>query len=163
MSPSSKTRRPSGNQPSDRRGGRPKAREIVLRALFESSLSGDSAEEVLELSLGKFRMTLAGRDYALRLVRNAVSTADEADAAIRRALRDWELERLGCVERALLRMAYAELRHHDDVEAKVVLDEAIRLARRYGTDESGAFVNGVLDHLARKLRPSELETLADEP
>lgn len=108
-------------------------------------------------------MTLEGRDHALRLVRSAVSTSAEADAAIRRALRDWELERLGCLERALLRLAYAELRHHSDVAARVILDEAVRLARRYGTDETGAFVNGVLDPIARELRPSELETSADEP
>jgi N utilization substance protein B len=130
---------------------------LVLRALFESQVSGDPVLEILELSLGKFRLTLAGRDYALALARSAGDSREEADGAIRELLLGWDLERLGNAERALLRLAYAELRYHEDVDAAVVLDEAVRLAKRYGGEEAGSFVNGLLDPLARRLRPGELE------
>ena len=69
---------------SDRQGGRRKARELVLRALFESQLSGDPVLEILELSLGKFRLTLAGRDYALALARSAGSSREEASSKMTR-------------------------------------------------------------------------------
>jgi N utilization substance protein B len=142
---------------SDRQGGRRKARELVLRALFESDLSTDPVLEVLELSLGKFRLTLAGRDYALRLAKSAAASIQDADRALAGLLKGWELERLGTAERALLRLAFAELSLHREVDARVILDEAVRLAQRYGAEDAGSFVNGVLDPLARRLRPGELE------
>jgi N utilization substance protein B len=141
----------------ERRGGRRKARELVLRATYESEVTGDPVLEVLELSLGKFRMTLEGREYALRLAQAVSETWDEAREAISRFLEDWSFERLGLLERSVMRVAYAELRACRDVAAAVILDEAVRLAIRYVGEEAGGFVNGVLDRLARELRPRELE------
>jgi N utilization substance protein B len=143
----------TGSEP---RGGRRKARELVLRALVESDLTGDAVLDVLELSLGKFRLTLEGRDYALRLARSIGGDVSSADEAVGRLLLEWDLKRLGTVERAVLRLAYAELRWHGEVEVRVILDEAVRLAKRYGDEKAGSFVNGVLDPLAFSLRPEEL-------
>jgi N utilization substance protein B len=140
-----------------RRGGRRKARELVFRALYECSITGDPLVEVLELSLGKFRLTLEGREYALELAARCDEGLEQVDKAIAGALKSWDAERIGLVERSILRLAGIELGRPDGIDARVILDEAVRLAARYGSDESPAFVNGVLDPIARSLRPGELE------
>ena len=80
----------------------------------------------------------------------------EVDDLIRSAARHWELDRLAATDRSVLRIAIAELIGRPGTPARVVLDEAIEIARRYGSEESGSFVNGVLDHAARALRPGEV-------
>ena len=80
---------------------------------------------------------------------------EEVDDRIRRAAEHWELERLAATDRSVLRIAIAELIGRPGTPVRVVLDEAIEIARRYGGEESGRFVNGVLDRAARALRPSE--------
>lgn len=139
-----------------RRAGRPKARELALRVLFESDLTGDDPREVLALAFGRFRFTEEGREHARRLVHGFLEEAARIDAAIGRALEHWELDRLGAVERALLRVAATELLLLPEVPAAVALDEALRLAHRYGSEGSSRFVNGVLDAVAREARPQEL-------
>ncbi|MBD3336578.1 MAG: transcription antitermination factor NusB, partial [Candidatus Eisenbacteria bacterium] len=134
-----------------------KGRELVFRALYESRLTGDPVGEVLELSLGKFRLTAEGRQYALRLAESCATLSGALDGELQRLLQAWDPDRLGAVERAVLELAFAELRRHRDVDAKVILDEAVRLAQRYVSPEAGAFVNGLLDPLARRERPGELE------
>jgi N utilization substance protein B len=78
------------------------------------------------------------------------------DAVLVAALDRWPLERLAATDRAVLRIAAAELRARAGSPARVVIDEAIEIARRFGGEGSGGFVNGVLDKLARALRPEEL-------
>jgi transcription antitermination protein NusB len=80
----------------------------------------------------------------------------EIDELIRARLANWEMRRLSAVVRTILRLAVAELREPSEVPARVVLDQAIELARRYGEEGAHAFVNGVLDPIAAALRPAEL-------
>jgi N utilization substance protein B len=80
----------------------------------------------------------------------------EVDAVLAAACAHWPLERLAATDRSVLRTAVAELMARPGTPARVVLDEAIELARRYGSAESGGFVNGVLDQVVRRLRPEEL-------
>ena len=72
---------------------------------------------------------------------------EELDALIARYSEHWRLERMALVDRNLLRLATFELLYRDDIPAKVVINEAVELAKRYGTEESGAFVNGLLDRI----------------
>lgn len=136
------------------RGGRPKARDIVMRGLFESEITGDDAREVLELSLGRFRFTEDGREYAVILMDGCVESRERIDELITAALHNWDFSRLGAVERAILRLAVAELLNSPTVPLQVILDEAIRLAKRYGEDGTPAFVNGILDKIANSERNS---------
>ena len=87
---------PSGRSasPGERRGGRRKARDLVLRALYESDQTGDPVVEILELSLGKFRLSLSGRAYAVRLAESCAATRAEADAGISALLESWDLARV---------------------------------------------------------------------
>ena len=92
-------------------------------------------------------------DDVMRLLEARVA---EVDAMLAAACAHWPLERLAATDRAVLRVAVAELMARPGTPARVVLDEAIDLARRYGSAGSGGFVNGVLDQLVRRLRPEEL-------
>ena len=141
---------------SERRGGRPKARELVLRVLYEAEITGDDAREILALAFGRLRFTEEGRRYAEALLDARLRHRRRLDAELVAQLRNWDLARLGAVERAILRLAAAELFHLRDTPARVVLDEALRLAHRYGEPRSAGFVNGVLDAVSRKARPGEL-------
>ena len=139
----------------ERRGGRPKARDIVMRGLYEAEISGDDAREVLELSLGRFRFTEGGREYAVALIGYCAEHREQIDPLIEKFLQNWDFSRLGAIERAILRLAVAEIVFCRDVPPEVIMDEAIRLAKRYGDDRTPAFINGILDGIAnqeRKLR-----------
>lgn len=132
----------------ERRGGRPKAREVVMRALFESAITGDEACEVFDLSLGRFRFTEDGREYAANLIRFCETERLRIDEVITRSLQNWGLERLGMVERSILRLGVAEILFCPEVPVQVIIDESLRLAHRYGDDGTAGFVNGVLDSIA---------------
>ena len=88
-------------------------------------------------------------------MRALANRLEDVDATLREGAPNWPLERLAATDRSVLRAAVAELISRPGTPARVVLDEAIELAKRYGTEESGRFVNGVLDHVARALRPAE--------
>ena len=93
---------------------------------------------------------------------NALATAAEAeqpdtDVLLGRFSRKWEVHRMPAIDRAVLRLAVGELRSQPDVPAKVVLNEAVELAKRYSTEQSGKFVNGLLSRVAKEVRPGELD------
>ena len=90
------------------------------------------------------------REFASRLVATVADHGAELDAALSKVTANWRLERLGAIERSVLRLAAAEMAR-DETPIRVVLQEAVRLAERYGTERSARFVNGVLDAYARRL------------
>jgi N utilization substance protein B len=90
------------------------------------------------------------RQFASRLVATVADRGAELDAALAEVTANWRLERLGAIERSVLRLAAAEMARND-TPVKVVLQEAVHLAERYGTSRSARFVNGVLDAYARRL------------
>ena len=90
------------------------------------------------------------RQFASRLVATVADRGAELDAALSEVTANWRLERLGAIERSVLRLAAAEMARND-APVKVVLQEAVHLAERYGTSRSARFVNGVLDAYARRL------------
>ena len=134
------------------RGGRKKSREILFRVLFEVELSHEDLLESLEYSLGRYHLTEDGRDHTILVASEVVRSSEAIDAAISERLDRWDLRRLSTVVRSVLRLATAELRVAPDVATAVILDEAIGLARRYGEDGAGGFVNGVLDRVASDVR-----------
>lgn len=144
------------------RGGRTRAREVLFRALFEADVSGDDPLEVLELSFGRFRFTPDGREFARRLAEEVGARRAEVDRLLGELLERWSLDRVSTVVRAILRLSVTELLG-PETPALVILNEAIRLAHRYGEEEAGSFVNGILDAAARRLRPGELPPPGEDP
>lgn len=133
-------------------GARRSGREAALQMLFQIEASGVTADQAVELYWRTFEdADPEGRAYADAAVRGVVDHTKEIDAKIAAASQNWRLERMSRVDRNLLRLGTWELMKQSDVPRAVVLDEAIELAKSFGTAESSAFVNGVLDRIANDL------------
>jgi N utilization substance protein B len=129
-------------------GARSTAREAALQMLFALEASGADVERVI----ADFWLETPGdpedRAYADEIVRGVARELEATDTRVRAASTNWRLERMTRVDRSVLRLGAYELLHRQDVPRAVILDEAVEIAKRYGTEESGAFVNGVLDRVA---------------
>jgi N utilization substance protein B len=137
-------------------GVRRRARAYALQVLYALDLNPDiEVDEALAAYRHEFEVELddeAAR-FATELVGVAHGQAAAIDEVIQGASKNWRIERMSRVDRNILRLATAELRDSGDVPTKVVLNEAIELAKRFGAAESPAFVNGILDRIAHLLRP----------
>jgi N utilization substance protein B len=131
-------------------GERRLAREIVVQSLYEMAQSGTDEERALEANLER-RGGPPGavRAYAERLLREVGTRRAEVTAKLTGALQHWALERVGLVERCVLEVGVTEILYFPDVPVAVAIHEAVDIARKFGADESGGFVNGVLDRIAR--------------
>jgi N utilization substance protein B len=128
---------------------RESARERALRALYEAD-QRPTGEEV-EYGTGRAGRLISG-------VRHEQAVLDQA---IEAASINWRVDRMPPVDRAILRIALYELRHHPETSVGTIIDEAVEMAKRYSTEESGRFVNGVLATLARRERPEEMSGAVD--
>lgn len=124
------------------------AREKALQALFQIDVSDAEPSAAIEHVLEEE----ANDEYLTRLVTGVVDHQSEIDHLIKENLERWSLERLATVDRNLLRIAVFELKYaRDDVPEKVVMDEAIEIAKQYGDDQSSKFINGVLSKVKQQL------------
>jgi N utilization substance protein B len=147
-------------------GPRRRAREIALQVLFSLDLNpGMLPAQALALFWRDFVSEARPDDLEAELPREVITFAEalvagtmenlvELDGIIQRASKNWRLERMARVDRNVLRLATFELAHVLEVPAKVVINEAIEVAKRYGASESPAFVNGLLDRIAQELKRS---------
>lgn len=131
---------------------RHQAREYALQMLYQAEVGGMPMADVVA---GFFRsdpeVPEEVRRFAARLATGTSESLDEVDALLREGIENWRLERLGTVDRAVLRLAVFEFLHEPATPRIVVIDEAIEVAKRYGGEESGQFVNGILDALRKRL------------
>lgn len=134
---------------------RRQVRERVLQALYAYEQSGDEAQHVLDTVVAPaFADERVYLRFAEKLFLASADTREAADKLIEAHIQNWDLARLALTDRLVLRMAIAEMLHFEDIPPKVSLNEAVEVARAFGTDKSGAFVNGVLDAVMRDLRES---------
>jgi N utilization substance protein B len=89
--------------------------------------------------------------FFLDLVKGVMQTMSEIDALIESASDNWKLSRMSCVDRNVMRIAVYELKYRNDIPPKVAMNEAIDVGKKYGTEDSGAFINGILDSIHMKL------------
>ncbi|MGA7118692.1 MAG: transcription antitermination factor NusB [Polyangiaceae bacterium] len=134
-------------------GARHSGREAALQVLFQMEATGASADEAMTLFWRSFGADddPEGRVYAEEAVRGVGAALEKLDKHIAEASAHWRVERMARVDRNVLRLGTWELEHRLDVPRAVVLDEAVELAKTFGTDESSAFVNGVLNRIADAL------------
>jgi N utilization substance protein B len=131
---------------------RTKARRWALQILYAWEMQGDRGPgEVGERFLAEREGGPAVAEYARRLVEAFAERRAELDALLAESTTNWEFHRLSAIDRNILRLAATELVAAPEVPYRVVIDEAVELARRYGGDESPRFVNGVLDALRVRL------------
>lgn len=122
-------------------------RAIALQALYQFDLRGEDFAASLPHFLREWGDNAEACAYAAELIEGCRLTMPELDAAIAGKATNWELSRMAAVDRAILRIGAYELIHGPDVPPKVAIDEAVRLAKKYSTEDSSAFVNGVLDKI----------------
>lgn len=132
-------------------GVRRKARESALKLLYAWEMSKNPVEQVIDYFWRYFEPQQEGRDFAEQIFRGTVAHIEELDQAIQQASAHWKLNRMAALDRNLLRLATYELYYLDDVPKRVTLNEAIEIAKRFGTEDSWAFINGVLDKLAQSV------------
>ena len=142
-------------------GKRRKSREIAVQMLYQHDLGGSRLEEVLrEFEPSSIVQESIGADgprvgtqeamgYARTLVEGAVEHRGQVDELIEQGATNWRMVRMPAVDRSILRVAVYELLFQSDVPQVVVVDEAIELAKRFGSEQSPGFVNGVLDGLLK--------------
>jgi N utilization substance protein B len=132
-------------------GARHSGREAALQMLFQMEGSGVTAAQASTLFWPSFEAEPEGRAYADEAVRGVEQNLGAIDEKIRAASTHWRLERMARVDRNVLRLGTWELGYRPDVPRAVILDEAVELAKAFGTEDSGAFVNGVLAQIADTL------------
>jgi len=128
------------------------ARQVVLQALYQQDLCGADVDGELRDFINDNVHDEASRAFALELLKGAVSRKEFLDDEIRRVAENWQLARMACIDRNVLRLGAYELFFRPDVPAKVAINEAIELAKRFSTGESGHFVNGILDRIRETCR-----------
>ena len=136
-------------------GARRRAREVTFRVIYQADLTRDSYAASWSARQDEERLNEDQKSLVGDVVKLLESRCGEVDERLKEAAEHWSLERLSATDRSVLRAATAELMGHPGTPARVILDEAIEIAKRYGSEESGKFVNGVLDRVARDLRPGE--------
>lgn len=139
-------------------GTRRKAREAALQFLFQDDFLGKGISpraEQLEQRFGAFsllyQVNKKARAYGCDLLRGVFTHIESIDAAIGEHATNWRLERIAVTDRNLLRIAIYELLFAEDVPAQVAINEAVEIAKRFGTEDSPAFINGVLDAVQQSL------------
>jgi transcription antitermination protein NusB len=145
---------------------RHRAREIALQILYRYDVALGSTPKVeppkggalaTELSqhFDHFIVSQDLRDFAAHLVAGTLQNQTELDGLLERHASNWKVARMSSVDRSLLRMAAYELKSMPETPSSVVIDEAIELAKQFGTSDTPAFVNGVLDAVKGELRPAQ--------
>jgi N utilization substance protein B len=132
-------------------GSRTRSREIALQVLYSCDQTPAPEPQDWELTLEDAEISPEVRAFARELVSGVLARRGELDALIAAAADNWELSRLAAVDRNVLRLAVHELTGRPDIPAKVSINEAIELGKRFSTAQSGAFVNGILDRVRRDL------------
>ncbi|MFS0893760.1 transcription antitermination factor NusB [Microbacterium sp. 179-I 3D3 NHS] len=131
---------------------RTKARKRALDILFSADVRGDDLSVTLAAEAKRAASEPAREAswlYAREIVDGIIDQRDEIDEQITTHSRDWRLERMPAVDRALLRIGVWEILYNDEVPTAVAIDEAVELAKEFSTDDSGAFVHGVLARVSR--------------
>lgn len=143
-----------------------KFREIVFQMLYSQDLGKATEEDMLPLLMEELSVSKQSVKKAQERVRSILEKKAELDTCISKTSTSYDFERIQSVERNILRLGVFELLHDQDIPPKVAIAEALRLARKFGTPESAAFVNAVLDNLYRASRgispdDSQLSRIAD--
>lgn len=160
-------------------GRRRRAREMAIQMLYQQELGdstlqqvfdsfdlSDYVEETDERTTGqeaedvterRRKQAAASFDYACKLVEGALANTESIDALIRRHAENWRLERMPVIDRNILRLALYEMLHEEKVPKVVIVDEAIELAKKFGSENSSRFVNGLLDGVLKSDLVAEVE------
>jgi len=128
-------------------GKRRQARELAIQVLFHLEFCSGDPEKGFELVCGSFSPPKEIRAFSKQLVLGIWERREALDKIIGEASLNWRLERMSYVDRNILRIGAYEILCMGDIPPKVSIDEAVEMGKKYGTEESGAFINGILDNI----------------
>ena len=144
-------------------GTRRKARELAMQALFYMDTRRDFSEETFGRFCANFAPKPDVRPFFLRLVRGVLRSQTELDPLIERFSENWSLGRMSGVDRNVMRIAVYEMVCCRDIPAKVSINEAVDIGKKFGTEESGAFINGIVDSIRAAVEAGELRLSCVDP
>jgi transcription antitermination factor NusB len=128
-------------------GNRRKARELVTQVLFHMEYNPGDPEKNFELICNNFNAPRSLRLFAKELIKGICENRDHIDNIIQKSSKNWKMGRMSKVDRSILRLSVYEMFFLDDIPPKVSIDEAVELGKKFGTEESGSFINGILDNV----------------
>lgn len=131
-------------------GARRKARELALQMLFQHDVAGNEPDDIIETFEDIQRVRPNIREFAIRVFRGTLEKQTEIDKIVVEQAENWRLSRMPVVDRNLIRMAIYEMMYLDETPKLVILDEAIEIAKRFGTEKSSQFINGILDGVLKR-------------
>ena len=145
-------------------GKRRRGRETALKLLYALDITEEPVDKLLHASWIETVVPEVVREFSVTLVAGVMAHRDEIDNLVQEWSMNWSLERIGIIERNILRFAIYELLFMTDIPPNVTINEAVEVAKRYGTDEAPSFINGILDRIKQELEArggDEPATLAE--
>lgn len=140
---------------------RSRARELAMQAIFQNEIQGEwDREETFPWLDSELHPKIA--EFARTLIAGTGEHLEEIDTILQKNIGQWKPERIGSVERAIIRMSAFSLLWQDDIPVNVTINEALELARKYCEDQSPSFINGVLDAIARDIRKTPAPLAGDD-
>ena len=126
-------------------GSRRKSRELALQALFDMDMSQNNSEERIELFCRNFTPSNKVLPFFQGLILGVKKNKNEIDSLIEKFSSNCKISRISCVDRNVMRIAVYEMLYCEDIPSKVSINEAIEIGKKYGAEDSGSFINGILD------------------
>lgn len=131
-------------------GARRKARELALQMLYQHDVSGNEPDAIVTTFEDLQKSKANTKEFAIRVFRGTVEHLEKIDDMIQAQAENWRLSRMAVVDRNIIRMSVYEFMHEDDTPKLVIIDEAIEIAKKFGTQKSSQFINGILDGILKR-------------
>ena len=131
-------------------GARRKARELALQMLYQHDMSGNAPDMILSTFEELQKSKPNTREFATKVFKGTVENLTKIDGMITAQADNWRIERMAVVDRNIIRMSIYEFLHENDTPKLVVIDEAIEIAKKFGTQKSSQFINGILDGILKR-------------
>ena len=136
-----------------------------MQALFYMDIQNHASMQMLECFCENFRPPKKARSFFLDLVTGFLANSSEIDTLISRFSKHWKIDRMSAVDRNVMRIAVYEMLYCKDIPPKVSINEAVDIGKKFGTEESGAFINGIMDSVRHALEnektPKKIPTKVD--
>lgn len=144
-------------------GRRRKAREMALQVLYQIDVAKEECEEALQIFWSFTKGDEKTQEFCNMLVRGTMTHLHDIDTLLERVSDHWTLDRMSIVDRNILRFAIYELCYLKDIPPKVTINEAIEVAKKYGTADSAIFVNGILDRIKQEMSAQQNRACSSSP
>jgi N utilization substance protein B len=137
-------------------GTRRQSRELAMQALFYMDMRRDVSIELLDHFCACFCTSKKSRPFLIKLVNGVIDKRVQIDDLVEQFSQNWKISRMSCVDRNVMRIAVYEMLYCDDIPPKVSINEAIDIGKKFGTQESGAFINGIMDSIREALENDDI-------